>query len=119
MSFVTTNTKFKPATILKAVRKRESREMFKKLAVKVADTSFFCLAQVFGEMGVAGMDESIKQALVKGTSYQGVDNTVSRSSLRSRTRAGSAASSVSSFRRPSVLLEVPKTAGGPRSPSPV
>ena len=70
-------------------------------------------------MGVAGMDESIKQALVKGTSYQGVDNTAaSRSTLRSRKRAGSTPSEIS-FRRPSVLLEVPKNAGGPRSPSPV
>ena len=67
-------------------------------------------------MGVVGMDESIKQALIKGTTYQSMDNArSSRASLRARSRAGSVISE-SSFRRPSVMLEVPKTA---RSPSPV
>lgn len=67
-------------------------------------------------MGVAGMDESIKQALIKGTTYQSMDSARgSRTSLRARSRAGSVISEAS-LRRPSVMLEVPKTA---RSPSPV
>lgn len=74
------------------------------------------IVEVFGEMGVAGMDESIKQALIKGTTYQSMDSArASRASLRARSRAGSVISE-SSLRRPSVMLEVPKTA---RSPSPV
>jgi len=74
------------------------------------------IVEVFGEMGVAGMDESLKQALIKGTTYQSIDSARgSRASLRARSRAGSGISE-SSLRRPSVMLEVPKTA---RSPSPV
>jgi len=74
------------------------------------------VVEVFGEMGVAGMDESIKQALIKGTTYQSMDSAKgSRASIRGRSRAGSAISE-SSLRRPSVMLEVPKTA---RAPSPV
>ena len=62
------------------------------------------------------MDEGIKQALIKGTNYQGIDNTLaSRASLRKRSPSN-AASETSSFRRPSVLLEVPKSA---RTTSPV
>lgn len=71
--------------------------------------------QVFNEINLTGMDEGIKQALIKGTSYHGMDNTqASRASLRNR--SPSVAGSEVSFRRPSVLLEVPKNA---RSPSPV
>lgn len=64
------------------------------------------------------MDEGIKQALIKGTNYQAMDNTQgSRASLRSRTRSASVAGSEISFRRPSVLLEVPGK--NDRSSSPV
>ncbi|XP_068706194.1 uncharacterized protein [Montipora foliosa] len=74
------------------------------------------VVEVFGEMGVAGMDESLKQALIKGTTYQSMDSAKgSRASVRARSRAGSVISS-SSLRRPSVMLEVPKTS---RAPSPV
>ena len=61
------------------------------------------------------MDESVKQALVKGTNYQGSARG-SRASIRAKSRAGSVTSTASDFRRPSVMLEVPKSA---RSPSPV
>lgn len=67
-------------------------------------------------MGVAGMDESLKQALIKGTTYQSMDSAKgSRASVRAKSRAGSVVSA-SSLRRPSVMLEVPKTS---RAPSPV
>ncbi|CAH3160843.1 unnamed protein product [Porites lobata] len=74
------------------------------------------VVEVFGEMGVVGMDESIKQALIKGTTYQSMDSAKgSRASIRGRSRTGSGISE-SSLRRPSVMLEVPKTS---RAPSPV
>lgn len=74
------------------------------------------VVEVFGEMGVAGMDESLKQALIKGTTYQSMDSAKgSRASVRAKSRAGSVVSA-SSLRRPSVMLEVPKTS---RAPSPV
>lgn len=67
-------------------------------------------------MGVAGMDESIKQALIKGTTYQSMDSARgSRASIKARSRTGSVISEAS-LRRPSVMLEVPKTS---RAPSPV
>lgn len=66
---------------------------------------------------MAGMDESLKQALIKGTTYQSMDSAKgSRASVRARSRAGSVVSASSSLRRPSVMLEVPKTS---RAPSPV
>ena len=77
---------------------------------------FVPVSKVFGEMGVAGMDESLKQALIKGTTYQSMDSAKgSRASVRAKSRAGSVVSA-SSLRRPSVMLEVPKTS---RAPSPV
>lgn len=77
---------------------------------------FVLVSKVFGEMGVAGMDESLKQALIKGTTYQSMDSAKgSRASVRAKSRAGSVVSA-SSLRRPSVMLEVPKTS---RAPSPV